>query len=171
MTLNDKHSSSERQDKALVLGSPGLNSSAVELYRDAEISCFLVGDLLVYRDVGSKPPEVSGWAAYVAAFKAAAPRTQRCLVVPRAGGLTARQREDTRRLIGARPCAVLTASLPNRCIITSLAWFGLPVRAFAPDAHYAALVWLERERLHAAVMRGLERYAPGDGSGERTRVA
>jgi hypothetical protein len=66
---------------------------------------------------------------------------------------------------------VLTASVVNRCDLTSLSWFKVPVRGFAPDAHRAALSWLERERLFAAVMSGLARYQPANSKAPFTRVA
>ena len=130
------------------------------IYRDNEIACFVVGDLAVYRDVGVATPSDSSWKQYVRALQRAIPRLERSMVVPRPAGLTARQREEIRRLIGSRPTAVVTGSLVNRCIITSLSWFKVPIHAFAPGAYRDALRWLGCERLLASVLRGFELYPP-----------
>lgn len=130
------------------------------IYRDSEIACFLLQDLVVYRDVGAAPPEASGWTAYLREIRRFIPRIDRCLVVPRVAGLTPRQREDIRGLFGARPTAVVTGSMINRCIITSLSWFGVRIHAFPAGAYRDALRWLECEPLLPAVLRGLELYPP-----------
>ncbi len=137
-----------------------MSGRATEVYRDRETAAFMVDDLLVYRDVGAQPPRSEPWSAYVAAVKRVTPRVQRCLIVPRAGGLTARQREEIRPLIGDRATAVLTASLANRCIITALAWFKVPLQAFAAGQYREALLWLGREHLLGEVQRGLQLFGP-----------
>jgi hypothetical protein len=81
-------------------------------------------------------------------------------IVPRAAGLTPRQREDIRGLFGSRPTAVVTGSMINRCIITSLSWFGLRIHAFTTGAYRDALRWLEWGPLLAEVLRGLDLYPP-----------
>jgi hypothetical protein len=133
---------------------------AIEVYRDREAAAFLVDDLLIYRDVGDEPPSNECWTGYLRALRSVVPRISRCLVIPRAAGLSPRQREDVRQLIGRRPTAVLTGSVVNRLIITSMSWFRVPVHVFAPTAHRAALAWLEREHLLDDVLRGLEHIAP-----------
>lgn len=130
------------------------------IYRDREIACFVVVDLLVYRDVGVATPEAASWEAYVREIRRVVPRIGRCLVVPRGAGLTPRQREEIRGLIGKRPTAVVTGSLINRCIITSLSWFGVSIHAFATGAYRDALRWLDCEPLLPAVLRGLEQFPP-----------
>lgn len=79
----------------------------------------------------------------------------RCLIVPSRGGLSAHQREQVRRLIKARPTAVLTDSVLNRGIITSLTWFGVSIRAFRPGEYQAALTWLQRESVLPDVLEVL----------------
>ena len=77
----------------------------------------------------------------------------RGLIIPSRGGLSAQQREQVRRLIGARPTAVLTDSALNRGIITSLTWFGVAIHAFRPDEYQAALIGLKREHVLAEALR------------------
>jgi hypothetical protein len=137
-----------------------MNAETTLIYRDSEIACFLIEDLMVYRDVGVGPPEASSWKAYLREIRRFTPRVGRCLVVPRVAGLTPRQREDIRGLFGARPTAVVTGSMINRCIITSLSWFGVRIHAFAAGAYRDALRWLECEPLLPEVLRGLELYPP-----------
>ena len=133
---------------------------AIEVYRDREAAAFLVEDLLVYRDVGVEPPTNECWSSYLRALRSFMPRIERCLIIPRTAGLTPRQREEVRQLIGRRPLAVLTSSVVVRLILTSMSWFGVPVHVFAPAAYRAALTWLEREHLLDEVLQGLERIAP-----------
>ncbi|HTV20780.1 MAG TPA: hypothetical protein VMG12_18980 [Polyangiaceae bacterium] len=130
------------------------------IYRDREIGCFLVDGLVVYRDVGTETPSDASWKQYIRSVSRLVSRIDRGLVVPRAAGLTARQREEIRTLIGSRPTAVVTGSIVNRCIITSLSWFKVPIHAFAPGSYREALEWLECEPLLPAVMRGFELYPP-----------
>ena len=141
------------------------------IFRDHEIGCFLVGDLVVYRDVGVAPPSDSSWRQYVRALVRVIPRLQRLLIVPRPAGVTATQREEIRRLVGNRPMAVVTGSLVNRGVITSLSWFKIPIHAFAPGAYRDALRWLDAEPLLPSVLRGLELFSPTanleQGLGER----
>lgn len=137
-----------------------MNAETTLIYRDGEIACFLIADLVVYRDVGVVPPEASSWRAYLREIRRFTPRVGRCLIVPRVAGLTPRQREDIRGLFGARPTAVVTGSMINRCIITSLSWFGVRIHAFAAGAYRDALRWLECEPLLPEVLSGLERYPP-----------
>jgi len=132
----------------------------IEVYRDRETAAFLVEDLLVYRDVGDQPPSNECWSGYLRALRSFVPRIDRCMIIPRTAGLTPRQREEVRQLVGRRPLAVLTGSVINRLILTSMSWFGVPVHVFAPAAHRAALTWLEREHLLDEVLQGLERIAP-----------
>ena len=133
---------------------------AIEVYRDREAAAFLVEDLLVYRDVGDQPPTNECWGGYVRALRSFVPRIERCLIIPRTAGLTPRQREEVRQLVGRRPLAVLTSSVVVRLILTSMSWFGVPVHVFAPAAYRTALTWLEREHLLEEVLQGLERIAP-----------
>lgn len=137
-----------------------MSSEPTLIYRDREIGCFLVDDLAVYRDVGPETPSDSSWKQYVRAISRIVSRMERGLVVPRPAGLTATQREEIRSLIGNRPTAVLTGSLVNRCIITSLSWFKVPIHAFTPGSYREALAWLGCEPLLPAVMRGFELYSP-----------
>jgi hypothetical protein len=130
------------------------------IYRDGEIACFLVEDLAVYRDVGGETPSDASWKQYLRAVTRFTARIERALIMPRPAGLTARQREDIRSLLGGLPTAVLTGSVVNRCIITSLSWFRVPIHAFTPGAHREALAWLGAEALLPAVLRGLELYPP-----------
>jgi len=130
------------------------------IYRDSEIGCFLVEDVLVYRDSGIAPPDASSWKSYLRALRGFVPRIGRCLIVPRMSGLTPRQREDIRGLFGPRPTAVVTGSMINRCIITSLSWFGVRIHAFPTGAYRDALRWLGCEPLLPEVLRGLELYPP-----------
>lgn len=130
------------------------------IYRDGEIGCFLIADLAVYRDVGSTPPEAASWRHYLREIVRFQPRIGRCLIIPRAAGLTARQREEIRSVIGGRPTAVLTGSLINRCIITSLSWFKVPIHAFPAGSYREALRWLAAAELLPLVLRGLELYPP-----------
>lgn len=130
------------------------------IYRDSEIGCFLIEDLVVYRDAGIGPPEASSWKGYLREIRRSIPRVERCLIVPRAAGLTPRQREDIRGLFGTRPTAVVTGSMINRCIITSLSWFGVRIHAFRTGAYRDALCWLDCEPLLPEVLRGLELYPP-----------
>ena len=130
------------------------------IYRDHEIGCFLVQDLAVYRDVGTETPSDASWRRYLRAITRSMGSVERTLIMPRPAGLSARQREEVRGVIGSRPTAVVTASLANRCIITSLSWFRMPIHAFAPGSYREALAWLGCEPLLPAVMRGLELYPP-----------
>ena len=128
-----------------------MNAEPTLIYRDSEIGCFLIEDLLVYRDAGIGPPEASSWKAYLREIRRFVPRIERCLIVPRAAGLTPRQREDIRGLFGTRPTAVVTGSL---------SWFGVRIHAFGTGAYRDALRWLECEPLLPEVLRGLELYPP-----------
>jgi hypothetical protein len=134
-------------------------SSPVELYRNPTTTAFLVGDLLVYEDTASAAPSALDWTAYLRALRPHLSKIQRCLVTPSPGGLTPRQREEAREQLGARRMAVLTASLINRGVITSLSWFKVPLCAFPPGAYRPALIWLEREPLLAEVLHGLTLYS------------
>jgi hypothetical protein len=122
-----------------------MSASAIELYRHASTRAFLVGDVLIYHDLSPTPPPLAPWSEYLATVSSKASQISRCLIVPSRGGLSAHQREQVRRLLAARPTAVLTDSVINRGIITSLTWFGVPIHAFRPGEYQAALIWLERE--------------------------
>lgn len=130
-----------------------MNPPALELYRHGATRAFLIGDLLLYHDLGQTQPEPAPWSRYLAAVESKLTSIERCLIVPGSGGLSANQRGQTRRSIGGRPTAVLTDSALNRGIITSLTWFGAPIRAFRAGQYEAALRWLEREPLLAEVER------------------
>jgi hypothetical protein len=135
-----------------------MRGAVSELYRDGEVVSFIVDDVMIYCDVGNGHPLARSWDGYVIALARSLPRIERCLIVPSSGGLTASQRQQVRRLFGKRPSAILTASLINRGIITSMSWFGMPARAFAPGAYREALGWLEREHLLAEVLAAFERF-------------
>jgi hypothetical protein len=132
-----------------------MSASAVELYRHASTRAFLVADLLVYHDLSPTPPPVAPWADYLARVTTLQAQISRCLIIPSRGGLTAHQREQVRRLLAARPTAVLTDSVINRGIITSLTWFGVPIHAFRPGEYREALSWLKREAVLAEVLDAL----------------
>jgi hypothetical protein len=129
-----------------------MSAPAVELYRHASMRAFLVADVLIYLDHSPTPPPVSAWSEYLASISGKLAQISRCLIVPSRGGLSAHQREQVRRLLGSRPTAVLTDSVINRGIITSLTWFGVSIHAFRPGEYQAALVWLKREGVLAEVL-------------------
>jgi len=129
-----------------------MSASALELYRHASTRAFLVADVLVYHDLSPTPPPLAAWTEYLATVSSKAAQISRCLIVPSRGGLSAHQREQVRRLIAARPTAVLTDSVINRGIITSLTWFGVPIHAFRPGEYQPALAWLKRENVLADVL-------------------
>lgn len=122
-----------------------MSASSIELYRHASTRAFLVADVLVYHDLSPTPPPLASWTEYLASLSTKLGQITRCLIVPSRGGLSAHQREQVRRLIGSRPTAVLTDSVINRGIITSLTWFGVSIHAFRPGEYQAALTWLKRE--------------------------
>ena len=134
------------------IGPPHMSASALELYRHASTRAFLVADVLVYHDLSATPPALAAWTEYLASLSTKLGQISRCLIVPSRGGLSAHQREQVRRLIGPRPTAVLTDSVINRGIITSLTWFGVPIHAFRPGEYQAALTWLKRETVLAEVL-------------------
>ena len=129
-----------------------MSASAVELYNHASTRAILVADVLVYLDHSPTPPPVAAWSEYLASISGKLAQISRCLIVPSRGGLSAHQREQVRRLIGSRPTAVLTDSVINRGIITSLTWFGVSIHAFRPGEYQAALSWLKRENVLAEVL-------------------
>lgn len=141
-----------------------MSTSAIELYRHASTQAFLVGDVLVYHDLSAAPPPAAAWTEYLASISRKLTLITRCLIVPSRGGLSAHQREQVRRLLGSRPTAVLTDSVINRGIITSLTWFGVSIHAFRPGEYRAALSWLQRESLLAEVLEvvGTSAESPRD---------
>lgn len=129
-----------------------MSASAVELYHHASTRAFLVADVLIYHDQSPTPPPFAAWTEYLASLSTRLAQISRCLIVPSRGGLSAHQREQVRRLIGPRPTAVLTDSVLNRGIITSLTWFGVSIQAFRPGEYQAALTWLQRESVLPEVL-------------------
>jgi hypothetical protein len=136
-----------------------MSSPSVELYRNTTATAFLVADVLVFEDMATAAPTALDWAAYLRALRPHLSKIQRCLIMPSPGGLTARQREEAREQLGGRRTAVLTASIVNRGIITSLSWFKVPLCAFPLGAYGPALLWLERAPLLADVLSGLKHYS------------
>jgi hypothetical protein len=80
--------------------------------------------------------EWDAWVALCRLLKSQHQAEAACLIRTLGGAPNVRQRADLGKALGgsAVRAAVLTSSAITRGVVTAIAWLGVPVRAFRPDA-------------------------------------